>query len=85
MLEKHNLKPIDEMMEEYNLTPDNSENLDDIKYYEVYSKGNLVLYEFDNNIVDSVVSEEIVNELFPEYETKKDKGYLIEENGKFYA
>ena len=66
MLEKHNLKPIDEMMEEYNLTPDNSENLDDIKYYEVYRKGNLVLYEFDNNIVDSVVSEEIVNELFHE-------------------
>ena len=60
------------------------EGLDEIKYYEVYRKGNLILYEFEDANFDSVVSEEIVNEIFPEYETDSTKGYLIEENGEFY-
>lgn len=87
MLEKYDLKPIDETIEEYGLMPDESDcNPDEeIKYSEVYRKGNLVLYEFDNDIMDTIVSEEIVKELFPEYEIKQGKGYLIEENGKFYA
>ena len=86
MLENYDLKPYKEVLEEYGLTPEDEtgEVLDEIKYYEVYRKGNLILYEFEDANFDSVVSEEIVNEIFPEYETDSAKGYLIEENGEFY-
>ena len=86
MLENYDLKPYKEVLEEYGLAPEDEtgEGLDEIKYYEVYRKGNLILYEFEDANFDSVVSEEIVNEIFPEYETDNAKGYLIEENGEFY-
>ena len=86
MLENYDLKPYKEVLEEYGLTPEDEtgEGLDEIKYYEVYRKGNLILYEFEDINLDSVVPEEVVNEIFPEYETDSAKGYLIEENGEFY-
>ena len=63
----------------------NGEGLDIIDYYEVYRKGNLILYEYENekSPYDSAVSEDVVNELFPEFKTDSTKGYLIEEDGKF--
>ena len=63
----------------------NGEGLDTIDCYEVYRKGNLVLYEYENekSPYDSAVSEDVVNELFPEFKTDSTKGYLIEEDGKF--
>lgn len=86
MLEEYSLKPYKEVLEEYDLTPEDEsgKGLDEIEYKEVYRKGNLVLYEFENGVIDSIVTEEIVNEIFPEYETDSTKGYLIEENGEFY-
>ena len=73
--------------DKYGLTPEDEtgEGLDEINYYEVCRKGNLILYEFEDAIIDSVVPEEVVNEIFPEYETDSTKGYLIEENGEFYV
>ena len=87
MLENYDLKPYKEVLEEYGLTTEDEtgEGLDEIKYYEVYRKGNLILYEFEDANFDSVVPEEVVNEIFPEYETDSAKGYLIEENGEFYV
>ena len=43
----------------------NGEGLDTIDCYEVYRKGNLVLYEYENekSPYDSAVSEDVVNEL----------------------
>ena len=57
----------------------NGEGLDIIDYYEVYRKGNLILYEYENekSPYDSAGSEDIVNELFPEFKTDSTKGYLI--------
>lgn len=75
------------MIERVDLVPfeGNGEGLDTIDCYEVYRKGNLVLYEYENekSPYDSAVSEDIVNELFPEFKTDSTKGYLIEEDGKF--
>ena len=86
MLEEYNLKPYKESVKDCGLNPEEEtgEGLDEIKYQEVYRKGNLVLYEFEDDCFDSVVPEEVVNEIFPEYETDSTKGYLIEENGEFY-
>ena len=86
MLENYALKPYKEVLEEYGLTPEDEtgEGLDEIKYYEVYRKGNLILYEFEDANFDSVVSEAIVNEIFPEYETDSTKAYLTEQNRQFY-
>lgn len=86
MLEEYNLKPYKEILEEYGLTPEENdiEGLDEINYYEVCRRGNLILYEFEDANFDSVVPEEVVNELFPEYETDSMKGYLIRENGEIY-
>jgi len=79
MLEKYDLRPADEVMEENDLTPDDGEGFDEINCYEVYRKGNLVLYEYTDDICDSIIPEEIVNEIFPEYKTDSNKSYLIEE------
>ena len=74
------------MIERVDLVPfeGNGEGLDTIDCYEVYRKGNLVLYEYENekSPYDSAVSEDVVNELFPEFKTDSTKGYLIEEDGK---
>ena len=63
----------------------NGEGLFFIVFYDVYRKGNLILYEYENekSPYDSAVSEDVVNELFPEFKTDSTKGYLIEEDGKF--
>ena len=75
------------MLKHVDLVPfeGNGEGLDTIDYYEVYRKGNLILYEYENekSPYDSAVSEDIVNKLFPEFKTDSTKGYLIEEDGKF--
>ena len=87
MLEEYDLKPYQEVLEEYDLNPEEEtgEGFDKIEYKEVCRKGNLILYEFEEDNFDSVVPEEVVNEIFPEYETDSTKGYLIEENGEFYV
>lgn len=87
MLKDENLKPVEEVMEEYGLSPDENDcnPNEEIKYYEITRKGNLILYGYEDNTGDSIVPKELVNELFPEYETNLHEGYLIEENGKFYV
>lgn len=51
---------------------------------EVCRKGDLILYEYDDEDIGSSVSEEIINELFPEFETDPRKYYLLEKDGEWY-
>ena len=86
MAKKDDLKLVNDLMEEYGLSPDESDCNpgEEITYHEVSRNGNLILYEYEDMTGESIVSKDIVNELFPEYEVELNKGYLIEKDGKFY-
>ncbi len=51
---------------------------------EVCRKGDLILYEHDDEDIGSSVSDEIINKLFPEFEMDPRKYYIIEKDGELY-
>lgn len=85
MLENQNLKPIEEF--DIDINDINEDDIiNPIELKEVCRKGNLILYECDDDsTIGPLVTEEVVNEIFPEFETDFRKCYLIEDNGKFYC
>lgn len=84
MCENFNLKNLNKKIEEFNVSKDDV-NKDEmpLELVEVYRKGNLILYEYEDND-NSAISENVINELFPEFETKFGKNYIIEKDGDFF-
>ena len=71
-----------ELMEEFGFDENDVNEEEGIMLTEVYRKGNLVLYEHEDEDVGSSVSTETVCELFPEYEIDPRKYYLVEKDGE---
>jgi hypothetical protein len=51
---------------------------------EVYRKDDLILYEYEDEDIGPSVSEEIIHELFPEFDIDHKKYYLLEKNGEIF-
>lgn len=77
-LKEHNLQVIDECDAE------EVDGIDEILINEVcINKEGLKLFEYESDILDSIVSEETIHDLFPNFiDFNENKGYLIGWDGK---
>lgn len=59
---------------------------DEITLVEVANVNNIILYEMDTDefTYGFSIDEETVHELFPDFQLKEDKGYLIEKDDTLY-
>lgn len=84
MLEDTYLKNLNEELENIEVNEcDINEDEPQITLKEVYCKGDLILYEYEDDDVGYAVSEDVINELFPNFEVDPLKYYIIEKNGEF--
>ena len=63
---------------------DVNENEPETMLNEVYRKDDLILYEYEDEDIGPSVSEEIIRELFPEFDIDPKKYYLLEKNGEIF-
>ena len=83
-LKKMGLLSLNKEMEKFDIDETDVNEDDQLIIKEVCRKGDLILYEHDDEDIGSSVSDEIINELFPEFETDPRKYYLIEKDGEMY-
>lgn len=78
ILESYNSSEIETELE--------NEGLDEVEIIEVANNNGIRLYEFDKDCdyADASVDEVIINEFFPDFVVKEDKGYLIRKGNKIY-
>ena len=79
-LKEHSLYFVNECSEDDN-------GAEALETKEVYtSEEGLTLLEYESNVVDSLISEETIKELFPGFDAyDSNKGYLIEYGDKLIA
>lgn len=82
MSENLNLSQLSEKLEKFDI--DVNENEPEIMLNEVYRKDDLILYEYEDEDIGPSVSEEIIRELFPEFDIDPRKYYLLEKNGEIF-
>jgi uncharacterized protein (TIGR02452 family) len=82
--EEFDLKPSSELYEEFDISEVDFSNEDEFKSTEVYRKGDLILYEHEDEDFGSSISDDTIRELFPEFEIDPQKYYIIEKNGEIY-
>ena len=83
-LKKIGLKSLSKEMEKIDIDETDVNEADQLIIKEVCRKRGLILYEHEDEDIGSSVSDEIINELFPEFETDPRKYYLIEKDGEMY-
>ena len=84
MNEKNEFKKVNEELENIEVNEcDVNEDEPQVTLKEVYRKGDLILYEYEDDDVGYAVSEDVINELFPNFEVEPLKYYIIEKNGEF--
>ncbi|MBR4392121.1 MAG: hypothetical protein IKT08_08480 [Bacteroidales bacterium] len=84
MFEEFDLKPLSELNEGFDIGETDVNEGDGLKLTEVYRKGDLILYEHENEDIGASISDDTVRELFPEFEIDPQKYYIIEKNGEIY-
>jgi hypothetical protein len=84
LCEKHNLKPLSVENEKFGITMDDVNEDDEIMLVEVCRKDGFILYECEDENMGSDVSDETINELFPDFEIHPMKSYMLEKDGEFY-
>ncbi len=82
MSENLNLSQLSEKLEKFDI--DVNENEPETMLNEVYRKDDLILYEYEDEDIGPSVSEEIIHELFPEFDIDHKKYYLLEKNGEIF-
>lgn len=82
MSENLNLSQLSEKLEKFDI--DVNENEPETMLNEVYRKDDLILYEYEDEDIGPSVSEEIIRELFPEFDIDPKKYYLLEKNGEIF-
>lgn len=82
MSENLNLSQLSEKLEKFDI--DVNENEPETMLNEVYRKNDLILYEYEDEDIGPSVSEEIIRELFPEFDIDPKKYYLLEKNGEIF-
>lgn len=82
MSENINLSQLSEKLEKFDI--DINENEPETMLNEVYRKDDLILYEYEDEDIGPSVSEEIIRELFPEFDIDPKKYYLLEKNGEIF-
>ena len=82
MNENLNLSQLSEKLEKFDI--DVNENEPETMLNEVYRKDDLILYEYEDDDIGPSVSEEIIHELFPEFDIDPKKYYLLEKNGEIF-
>jgi hypothetical protein len=83
-LKKMGLKSLSKEMEKFDIDETDVNEGDQLIIKEVCRKEDLILYETEDKDMGPSVSDEIINELFPEFETDPRKYYLIEKDGEMY-
>ncbi len=78
------LKSLSEAMEEFDIDETDVYEADQLIIKEVCRKEDLILYEHENEDMESSVYEDTINELFPEFEIDPRKYYLLEKDGEIY-
>ncbi len=83
-LKKLGLKSLSKEMEKFDIDEIDVNEDDQFIIKEVCRKEDLILYESEDEDMGPSVSDEIINELFPEFETDPRKYYIIEKDGELY-
>lgn len=84
MLENYNLKSVNEELKKFDINDVDVNENDETQLTEVYRKGDLVLYEYDNDDIGPSVSIDVIEEIFPTFKINPMKYYLLEKNGEIY-
>ena len=83
-LKKLGLKSLSKEMEKFDIDEIDVNEDDQFIIKEVCRKEDLILYESEDEDMGPSVSDEIINELLPEFETDPRKYYIIEKDGELY-
>jgi len=83
MLEKYNLNSLTKEIEDLDLDINEANEDIDVSLIEVYRKEDLILYECINE-TEPTISNDIIAELFPNFEIDPMKRYLIEKDGEIF-
>ena len=78
------LKSLCKEMEKFDIDETDVNEDDPLIIKEVCRKEDLILYESEDEDMGPSVSDEIINELFPEFEMDPRKYYIIEKDGELY-
>jgi len=71
-------------MEKFDIDETDVNEDDQLIIKEVCRKEDFILYESEDEDMGPSVSDEIINELFPEFEMDPRKYYIIEKDGELY-
>ena len=83
-MKKLGLRSLSKEMEKFDIDGTDVNEDDHLIIKEVCRKGDLILYEHEDEDIGSSVSDEIINKLFPEFEMDPRKYYIIEKDGELY-
>lgn len=84
MLENYNLKNSNECVDNLDVNINDANEGMDATLVEVYRKDDLILYECVGEDFGQTISDDVLSEIFPDFEIDPRKNYLIEKDGEIY-